>query len=371
MKNKILKFILSFILVICIFIIGFCALILYDYYNSTEISVNITDSILDFGQKIVEGDLIGDIQTTLSKIEGEQNEYSSVDYSNIIVDRYFFNQLEEEAKTIYKAFESNKDNMKTGNYKIELGTTFSDVLSKENGQEELGRYYQSAIEAYTYDNPDIFYINPQKMYLNIETITKGKKIKYNVYINSGVEENYFNKEFKSEEQINETIKKLENVRQAVMANRKESDYDNVKMVHDYLVETIEYDSSVSKENIYNIYGALINKECVCEGYAKGFKYLMDGLNIPCTIVIGKAENSSENTESHAWNYVKIDEEWYAIDVTWDDPVVVGIGSLDRSRKYKYFLLGENEIMKDHMPSGKFTENGKTFDYPTLNKDNYK
>jgi transglutaminase/protease-like cytokinesis protein 3 len=106
------------------------------------------------------------------------------------------------------------------------------------------------------------------------------------------------------------------------------------MVHDYLVETIDYDSSLSKDNIYNIFGALISKECVCEGYAKSFKYLMDGLNIPCTMVIGKARNSSGNTESHAWNYVKIDEKWYAIDVTWDDPVVIGIGNLDRTRKYK-------------------------------------
>lgn len=371
MKNKIIKFFLSLMLIICIIVIGFCALVLYDYYNETEISSNITNSIMDFGQKLVEGDIIGDIQSTLSKIEGEQNEYSSVDYSNIVVDRYFFNQLEEESKTIYKAFESNKDNMKKGTYKIELGTIFTDVLSKENGQEKLGKYYQAAIEAYTYDNPDIFYINPQKMYLNIETTTKGKKVTYNVYINTGVEESYLSKEFETEEQINEAIKKVENIRQAIIENKKDNDYDNVKMVHDYLVETIDYDSSLSKDNIYNIFGALISKECVCEGYAKSFKYLMDGLNIPCTMVIGKARNSSGNTESHAWNYVKIDEKWYAIDVTWDDPVVIGIGNLDRTRKYKYFLLGEKEINIDHMPSGKFTENGRTFEYPTLNEESYK
>ena len=59
--------------------------------------------------------------------------------------------------------------MKEGTYKINLGTSFSNILSKQNGQEELGKYYQSAIEAYTYDNPDVFYLSPNKMYLNIET----------------------------------------------------------------------------------------------------------------------------------------------------------------------------------------------------------
>ena len=61
--------------------------------------------------------------------------------------------------------------MKIGTHKIELGDTFSDLLSTENGQTRLGEYYQSAIEAYTYDNPDIFYLSPNKMYLNIEKTT--------------------------------------------------------------------------------------------------------------------------------------------------------------------------------------------------------
>ena len=85
--------------------------------------------------------------------------------------------------------------MKEGTYKINLGTSFSNILSKQNGQEELGKYYQSAIEAYTYDNPDVFYLSPNKMYLNIETTTKGQNKTYNVYINNGEEANYLMKNF--------------------------------------------------------------------------------------------------------------------------------------------------------------------------------
>lgn len=49
------------------------------------------------------------------------------------------------------------------------------------------------------------------------------------------------------------------------------------------------------------------------------------MNIPCIIVIGKATNTKGQTENHAWNYVQINEKWYAVDCTWDDPVIVGNG----------------------------------------------
>ena len=142
------------------------------------------------------------------------------------------------------------------------------------------------------------------------------------------------------------------------------------MVHDYLVDTISYDSSLSKPYIYNIYGALVEKLCVCEGYARSMKYLLDSLNIPCTIVIGKGTNSEGQTENHAWNYVEIGGKWYAIDATWDDPVIIGNGTLSQSFKYRYFLKGSNEMAKDHTPSNTFTDGGKKFTYPSLSLENY-
>ena len=376
MENKFIKVIINIIKIVCFLLLVLVGIVVVDCTIGTNISGNIVSFIANAGQKVTGGELVEDvqipdiIQSTLSKIEGSQVEYNEVDYSNVVVDKHFYNQLDDESKIIYKAFESNKENMKTGTFTIELGTSFSNILSNENGQDELGKYYQSAIEAYTYDNPDVFYLNAQKMYLNIET-TRGKKVTYNVFINSGNEENYLTNEFNNKEEIDEAIKKLNNVRQAVIQNKQETTYDNIKMVHDYLVDTIEYDSSATKNNIYNIYGALITNECVCEGYAKSFKYLMDALNIPCTLVIGKGKNSLGEIENHAWNYVQIEDTWYAVDCTWDDPVIIGFGSIDKSRKYKYFLIGENEMKKDHMPSGQFTKSGKEFEYPTLSTENYK
>ena len=230
----------------------------------------------------IEDPLIGII--TSSKVEEQtdeqnnDNEYEEqADYLNVVIDRYFYNQLEEYSKNIYKAFEFYKEDMKTGNYQIEFGKIFSPLLEQNDGKDELGKYYQSAIEAYTYDNPDIFYLSPNKMYLNIETITKGKSVKYNVYINSGNEANYLTDEFSSKEQIDNAINQIEEVKNTILMNKSNDTYRNIKMVHDYLIDNLYYDASISKKNIYDIYGALVNKICVCEGYARSFKYIMDAM----------------------------------------------------------------------------------------------
>ena len=301
-----------------------------------ESSRNITQNSSE--EKTVEDDIEAPeiVENPISSLENP-NTISNNDYSNVKVDKYFYNQLDEKSRIIYRAFESNKEQMKTGTYQIELGTSFSDILSQTNGQDKLGEYYQSAIEAYTYDNAEVFYLSPKKMYLNIETTTRGGNSTYNVYINSGDEANYLTEEFNSKEEVDQAIAQIEQVKNQILQNKTGNAYEDIKMVHDYLVDTISYDSSLSKQNIYNVYGALVNRECVCEGYARAFKYLLNELGIPCVLVIGTATNSQGETENHAWNCVQLQENWYAVDSTWDDPVIIGGGTATDDSKYKYLL----------------------------------
>lgn len=374
MKSKIATFMMSLTMFLIVGVFILFGMIFWEELKQMEASIEpeMVKTILSEKTNTIEQEIkIPEmINNPFEGIKNAQKQTSEeVDYSHIRVNKYFYNQLEQNAKTIYQAFEANKENMKTGNYQVELGNSFQDLLSQDDGQEQLERSYQSAIEAYTYDNPDIFYLTPNKMYLNIETTTKGKNITYQVYINSGKEANYLAEEFSSKEQIEEAISKVEQIRNQILEKKSSSTYDNIKMVHDYLVENIEYDTTVSKSNIYNIYGSLVNKEAVCEGYARSFKYLMDAMGIPCTLVIGKGTNSEGITENHAWNYVQINGYWYAVDCTWDDPVST-TGWVSQSSKYRYFLKGSNDMVKDHIPDGKFTEGGKQFYYPPLSTQNY-
>ncbi len=374
MKSKLTTAIMTIVIFLIIGVFVVFGIILWDEFVKLETSLQpenvktlISENTNTINEDIKAPQLI---ENPFDKIKDGNNQASEVDYSNITINKYFYNQLEEYAQTIYRAFEMNKENMKTGTYEVELGSSFSSLLNEDNGQELLGQYYQSAIEAYTYDNPDVFYLSPNKMYLNIETTTKGKNVTYNVYINSGEEANYLIDEFSSKEQIDKAMNQIEQIRNQILQNRSDDTYANIKMVHDYLVENIEYDTTISKDNIYNIYGAMINHEAVCEGYARSFKYLMDAFGIPYTLVIGKGTNTEGKTENHAWNYVQIDNKWYAVDSTWDDPVS-SMGWISKSSKYRYFLKGSNDMIKDHIPSSQFTEGGKMFSYPPLSSSNYK
>lgn len=324
MKDRISTIIISIVIILVIIIFGFFGYILFQEFNNLK-----TSAVPENAQTVINENTIYEnikipevVESALGEVEDSNtgNEQQNVDYTNILVDKYFYNQLEEESKTIYRAFESNKENMKSGTYKVELGNTFSNLLSTSSGQDQLGKYYQSAIEAYTYDNPDVFYLSPNKMYLNIQTTTIGSNVTYNVYIDNGNENNYLINEFSSKEQVQNALNQIGQKKNEILQNKTGNDYDDIKMVHDYIINNVEYDETISKDNIYNIYGTLINGEAVCEGYARSFKYLMDELEIRCVLVIGKGINSDGDTENHAWNYVYLDGKWYAIDCTWDDPI---------------------------------------------------
>lgn len=372
MKRFFTMLIMSIIIILLIAVLGILGYLVWQEIDGEAVADTVQNFVSTVTSIAKEENLStpGIIDTTSSELE--ETPTVNVNYDNVVVDNYFYDQLEEPSKKIYKALEANKENMKTGTYQINLGNQFTDILSKSNGEDLLGDYYQSAVETYIYDNPDVFYLDVNKMYLNIETTTKGKNVSYNVFINNGSTTNYLDEGYNSESQISQAIAQLESVKQQIVAQAQAqgSTYSQIKYVHDYIVDNTNYDSTISNPDIYNIYGTLIRKSSVCEGYAKSFKYIMDALNIPCVMVIGEATNSSGESESHAWNYVQINNIWYAIDCTWDDPVVIGGGRASSSSKTRYFLKGSNTFNEDHFPSGQFTQGGKTYEYPVLSQLDY-
>lgn len=308
--------------------------------------------------------------TTDTKISGStvgtqvltKNEYQN---------KYLYSQLGENGKIIYEKLYENKENLKTGTYTIQFGNAFYDILSQENGSDKLQEEYQTAIEAFTYDNPDVFYIDVTKMYINIETIQKIFSTKYNVYINSAKDPTYLLDGFTSKEQIDQCESQVIAVKNQILNQiAGKNDIEKMRYIHDYLVDTIEYDQTFVEKNIYNIYGALVSKTCVCEGYAKASQYLLNEAGLENVIITGTATNSDGKTENHAWNYVNIDEKWYAIDTTWDDPIIVGGGKLTNTIRYRYFLKGSSTMNKNHFISTKFTSGGQDFEFPKLSITDY-
>lgn len=374
MKNKFLTIFLFLIMLVLIGGITILAGAIYiDLYSSdTSPEVYTLDGIVteEVSSKKQDKKIEENVElVTLSpNIEGTQE--NNIQTNTNINNKYFYNQLNDTQKIIYTELNNNKQNLKQGNFVIKYGNSFSNILSKENGSTELGIDYQTAIEAFTHDNPELFYLDVNKMYLNIETTTKFLKTTYNVYIAPGNGATYLSSDYASIEQIDAGIAEIESIKNAMLKRLSGTDYQKIVFIHDYLVSTIDYDTSYLATGTYTLYGALVEKKCVCEGYAKAFKYLANAAGFNCEIMQGKATNSSGQTENHAWNCIEIDGKWYEIDPTWDDPIVIGNGKLTNAVKYKYFLKGTETFEKDHELSYQFSNEGKSFDYPKISSKDY-
>ena len=345
---------------------------IFDIMNKNEVAKN-NKPILNISTNVNE---INEDEINITQNVQQNEEYTNLEnlYENIIttqenVDYYYYDQLDEYAKIIYKGFENNKENMKSGTYTIDFGNQFNELLNSDGGEEKLNIAFQSAWNAYTYDNMDLFYIDVEKLILTINTTTALSI--HNVKISNGENNSYLKQEFQTNINLNEKLELLNKIKGQIKSQLQGyNDYVKVKEVHNWLIKAIEYDTNETTIEPYSIYGALTQGKAVCEGYARSFKYIMDELEIPCVLVSGTATNSNGITEAHAWNYVLLNGDWYAIDVTWDDPIIIGEGTVSEDTNYKYFLKGANTFLITHTPDGYLSQNSIEFKFPTLNNNDY-
>ena len=290
--------------------------------------------------------------------------------TNGLNNKYFYNQLNDNAKLIYDEIEKNIENLKSGQYTIDLPSSVSDILKQDGGDEALNINFQSAWDAIGLDRVDLFFMDVSKVNMIVTKTTFVKSTSYKLAMKPRDSSGYLLDDIFNGSTVDSMVKEIENKRDEIVKTLVGSDYDKVLKAHDWLVDNVEYDTTLNDSYIYNLYGALVSRKAVCEGYAEAFKYLMDYAGVPCILVVGSATNSNGDTENHEWNYVKINEKWYAVDCTWDDPIITGNGKITNNIKYKYFLKGADTINKNHYPNGKITNQGKEFVYPTLSETSY-
>lgn len=117
------------------------------------------------------------------------------------------------------------------------------------------------------------------------------------------------------------------------------DYEKLKFFHDYLVLNCE--NSTEDEYADTIYGTLVRKKALCEGYAKSFSYLCNLAGIENVIVTGEA------SVAHMWNMVKLGGNWYHVDVTWDKPDDALHEEYPDVILYQYFMVTDSVIKNNH------------------------
>ena len=119
-----------------------------------------------------------------------------------------------------------------------------------------------------------------------------------------------------------------------------TDYEKELALHDWLCKHIRYDYSISK-GASTSYAGLVEGLAVCEGYSESFTELLHRAGIEAATVYGFVLPEEEySNNSHAWNIVCIDGNWYYVDVTWDDDVT--------PPRYDYFNLTTKQMEVDHV-----------------------
>ena len=361
-----MKFIKKLLTVILILIIILLLRHLYSVFKEDNISFE--EFNLPFYSGTPDSILNLDINNSSSKADITRvDDKTTVSNKNLY--RYYYNQLDNNSKIIYSKLESNISNLKENNFKINFSTQFNKLLNQPKGEKELSKSFQAAIDAFFYDHPELFYIDLTQMSLYTKSTTFAGTTTYKVSIIPNTN-NYLSNEFPTSGHAENAIKEVEAIRNSFVKKASGNTYNKVMQVHDTLINMIQYDSTLARSNTRNIYGALIERKVVCEGYAKSFKYILDAMNIPCILVGGTATNSSGKTETHMWNYVQIDGKWYAVDPTWDDPIIVG-GYSKNTIRHDYLCKGSITFNKSHVISNYISENGITFSCPTLSTYDYK
>lgn len=115
-----------------------------------------------------------------------------------------------------------------------------------------------------------------------------------------------------------------------------TDKDKIRVLHDYIINNTKYDVTRANEGTSSydssrILGLLYEHYAICSGYADTMAVILDKLGI---------NNYKVASKSHVWNAVYLDNKWYHLDLTWDDPVSTsGKDILDHT----YFLIDTSTL----------------------------
>ncbi len=134
----------------------------------------------------------------------------------------------------------------------------------------------------------------------------------------------------------------------LLVNNNLSQTENIKNIHDYIINNSKYDSDRSDKDIIKYksdiaYGPLFEGYAVCGGYSDLMELFLEKMNI---------KSFKVSTKSHVWNAVFLDNKWYHLDLTWDDPVATdGLDYLE----HKYFLIQTEQLISQETTQHLFNQ----------------
>ena len=123
-----------------------------------------------------------------------------------------------------------------------------------------------------------------------------------------------------------------------------SNKDKINAFHDYIINNTSYDterandindytSNNSQGQSHKANGVLNNHIALCSGYTDLMAIFLSSIGV---------DNYKISNNKHIWNAVYLDNNWYHLDLTWDDPVT---STGENMLIYDFFLITTEQLEK--------------------------
>jgi len=145
----------------------------------------------------------------------------------------------------------------------------------------------------------------------------------------------------SDAEIEEINNNIENIKNNILSSEM-SKREQIKAFHDYVINNTVYDikraddindhiQEDNKNNSHKANGVLKNHIALCSGYTDLMAIFLSSIGVP---------NYKISNEKHVWNAVYLDNNWYHLDLTWDDPIT---NTGENILIYDYFLITTEQL----------------------------
>ncbi len=184
-----------------------------------------------------------------------------------------------------------------------------DVSALKCSVDDFDAFYSNVIN----DNPDLFYVSSSYRYYYNQSsqqvtavvpcyaMSQGEIEAAQAIFNAGVQK-----------ALREVDPSMPDLQKALTIHDYICAYAIYPQIYD---ENGYYSEALDLDIYHSAYGFFKDCTAVCAGYSLTFSYLMHQLGIDC-------EYASSGDMEHAWNKVKIDGNWYNVDITYDNADMV-------------------------------------------------
>lgn len=132
-------------------------------------------------------------------------------------------------------------------------------------------------------------------------------------------------------------------------NSNMTQVEKLLAIHDWIVRECDYDIVNFQQNTipevsYTARGVFLEGKAVCAGYAEAMAMCLNNAGIETVTVSSDAMN-------HAWNIVKLGNDYYHVDATWDDPAWTGYDQYrdqvnEGYTSHSYFIKSDREMLNE-------------------------